>query len=112
MLTLIPNKLLIVVSWLTGWQAEPKKKEFTAPTPEYIRRYTVAALQKQETCEQAINKIGKCISSSYTVEQLNVVFPMLVTFASKHSHTVQGKAAEDSLRLQLHNKFLQMVDQM
>lgn len=112
MLTLFPNKVLSVINWLSGWQAQPKKRQFTAPTPESIIRYTEKSLEKQLSCEEAANKIRKSITSSKNVEQLNCNYDLLTSFAAKHSHTVQGKAAEDSLRLKLHNRFKEIYETM
>jgi hypothetical protein len=107
MLTLIPNKVLSFVEMIFG-----NRQAVQVPTPESIRRYTERSLQKQLSCEEAANKIKYSIRTSYTVEQLNCHFPMLVTFASRYSHTVQGKAAEDSLRLAIHNRFKELCETM
>ncbi len=107
MLTLIPNKVLSFVEMIFS-----NRQRVEIPTPESIIRYTEKSLQKQVSCEEATNKIKYSIRTSYTVEQLNCHYDMLVTFASRYSHTVQGKAAEDSLRLALHNRFKQLYERM
>lgn len=112
MLTLFPNKVLSVINWLSGWTAEPRKKAVASPTPESIIRYTEKSLEKQLSCEEAANKIRHSIKTSYTVEQLNCNYDLLTSFAAKHSHTVQGKAAEDSMRLLLHNRFKEIYETM
>jgi hypothetical protein len=107
MLTLIPKKVLSFVEMIFS-----NRQRVEIPTPESIRRYTEKSLQKQLSCEESANKIKHSIATSYTVDQLNCHFPMLVTFASRYSHTVQGKAAEDSLRLALHNRFKELYETM
>lgn len=100
----LPKWMIAVSEWLDD-------NVFT-DRADYLSTHDLSLQERQALAEEDSNKIRKRIESCRSLRESYQIDDLLRKYTATHGRTVQVRAAEDSLRLDLMNKQHEIIDNL